>query len=95
MADLETNVHLLKYDSVHGRFPGEVKSESGNLLINGDEVKVFAERDPNNLPWGDLDVDVVMECTGLFASREKAQVHLQKGLGSILGQFTDGNKGAN
>jgi glyceraldehyde 3-phosphate dehydrogenase len=84
LADLQTNVHLLKYDSVHGRFPGDVSEEAGCLMINGDQVKVFAERQPGNLPWKDLDVDVVMECTGLFASRDKASVHLEAGAKKVL-----------
>ena len=84
LADLETNVHLLKYDSVHGRFPGEVRQEAGDLVINNDQVKVFAERQPSHLPWKELGIDVVMECTGLFASREKAEVHLQAGAKKVL-----------
>lgn len=84
LADLETNVHLLKYDSVHGRFPGEVRQENGCLMINNDQVKVFAERQPGNLPWKELDIDVVMECTGLFASREKSEVHLHAGAKKVL-----------
>ena len=84
LADLQTNVHLLKYDSVHGRFPGDVSEQDGCLMINGDQVKVFAERQPENLPWSELGVDVVMECTGLFASREKASVHLAAGAKKVL-----------
>jgi glyceraldehyde 3-phosphate dehydrogenase len=84
LADLQTNVHLLKYDSVHGRFPGEVSEDAGCLMINGDRVQVCAERNPENLPWKDLDVDVVMECTGLFASREKSSVHLAAGAKKVL-----------
>jgi glyceraldehyde 3-phosphate dehydrogenase len=84
LADLTTNAHLLKYDSVHGRFPGEVSISGDDLVINGDTVKVFAERDPAQIPWGQLDVDVVMESTGFFASREKASAHLQGGAKKVL-----------
>ena len=84
LADLETNAHLLKYDSVHGRFQGEVSIADDGLLINGDQVKVFAERDPAQIPWGSLDVDVVMECTGFFASRDKAAAHLVGGAKKVL-----------
>ena len=84
LTTLETNAHLLKYDSVHGRFQGEVSIDDGDLMINADRIKVFAERDPAQIPWGSLDVDVVMECTGFFASREKAQAHLQGGAKKVL-----------
>ena len=84
LGDLETNVHLTKYDSVHGRFPGEVSAESNDLVINGDKIRVCAERNPEKLPWGELDVDVVLECTGLFASREKASPQLKAGAKKIL-----------
>ena len=84
LADLHTNAHLLKYDSVHGRFKGDVSVEGDSLLINGDQVKVFAEREPAQIPWGSLGVDVVMESTGFFASREKASAHLQGGAKKVL-----------
>ncbi len=84
LGDLETNAHLLKYDSVHGRFPGEVKVENGMLVINGHKIKLYSERDPANLPWGELGVDVVLECTGFFASKEKASVHLKAGAKKVL-----------
>ena len=84
LTTLETNAHLLKYDSVHGRFQGEVSIDDGDLMINADRIKVFAERDPAQIPWGSLDVDVVMECTGFFTSREKAQAHLQGGAKKVL-----------
>src|ERR1700730_13657085 len=76
LGDLKTNVHLLKYDSVHGRFPGEVKVSADSFNIGFGPIKVLAERDPAKLPWHDLDVDVVMECTGIFSDREKAAMHL-------------------
>ena len=84
LGDLDTNVHLTKYDSVHGRFQGEVSTDGKDLIINGDKIRVCAERDPSKLPWGELDVDVVLECTGLFTSREKVQPQLQAGAKKVL-----------
>lgn len=78
------NARLLKYDSVHGRFPGEVTADDNSITVNGHKIKVFAERDPKNLPWGELDIDVVMECTGIFADKEKASVHLEAGAKQVL-----------
>lgn len=80
----ETNAHLTQYDTVHGRFPGEVKVQDGNLVVNGDVIKVFAERDPAKLPWGGNGVDVVLECTGLFASKDKAAKHLEGGARKVV-----------
>jgi glyceraldehyde 3-phosphate dehydrogenase len=80
----ETNAHLTQYDTVHGRFPGEVKVEGGNLVVNGDVIKVFAERDPAKLPWGANGVDVVLECTGLFAKKDKAAKHLEGGARKVV-----------
>ncbi|MFC4350931.1 type I glyceraldehyde-3-phosphate dehydrogenase [Fodinicurvata halophila] len=80
----EANAHLLKYDSVHGRFPGMVTAKDDSIEIDGHEVKVLAERDPANLPWGDLGVDVVLECTGLFTSRDKAAAHLKGGAKKVV-----------
>ncbi|MHB0872993.1 MAG: type I glyceraldehyde-3-phosphate dehydrogenase [Acidithiobacillus ferrooxidans] len=80
----ETNAHLTQYDSVHGRFPFPVNVDDGDMLIGDDRVKVLAERDPSKLPWGDLGVDVVLECTGFFASREKAALHLKGGAKKVL-----------
>ena len=80
----ETNAHLTQYDSVHGRFPFPVNVDDGDMLIGDDRVKVLAERDPSKLPWGDLGVDVVLECTGFFASREKAALHLKGGARKVL-----------
>ena len=84
LGDAETNAHLTQYDTAHGRFPGEVLVEGNDIVINGDRVKVFAERDPSKLPWGELGVDVVLECTGLFKSREKAGMHLQAGAKKVI-----------
>ena len=80
----ETNAHLLKYDSVHGRFPGEVKVEGDTLDAGLGPMKVFAERDPSQLPWGDLGVDVALECTGIFTDREGAGKHLSAGAKKVL-----------
>ncbi|MCG5548327.1 type I glyceraldehyde-3-phosphate dehydrogenase [Halorhodospira halochloris] len=84
LGDAETNAHLTRYDTAHGRFPGDVKVEGGDLVVNGDRIKVCAERNPADLPWGDLGVDVVMECTGLFTSKEKAGAHIQAGAKKVL-----------
>lgn len=84
LGDAETNAHLTQYDTAHGRFPGEVTVEGDEIVINGDRVKVFAERDPSKLPWGELGVDVVLECTGLFKSREKAGMHLAAGAKKVI-----------
>jgi len=84
LGDANTNAHLLKYDTAHGVFPFDV-SVSGDTFKVGDEtVKVIAERDPTKLPWGELGVDVVMECTGLFTSKEKAGMHLQAGAKKVI-----------
>jgi glyceraldehyde 3-phosphate dehydrogenase len=84
LADAKTNAHLTQYDTAHGRFPGTVEVDDGDLIINGDRVRVFAERDPSRLPWGELGVDVVHESTGLFRSRDKAGMHLEAGAGKVI-----------
>ena len=84
LGNTETNAHLTKYDTAHGRFPGEVKVDGEDMIVNGDRVKVFAERDPSKLPWGDLGVDVVLECTGFFASKEKASAHIKGGAKKVI-----------
>jgi glyceraldehyde 3-phosphate dehydrogenase len=84
LGNAETNAHLTQYDTAHGRFPGTVSAEDGYLVVNGDKVKVFAERDPAKLPWGDLGVDVVLECTGLFTSKAKAGAHLAGGAKKVI-----------
>jgi len=84
LGDAHTNAHLTQYDTAHGTFPGTVSVDGGDLLINGDRVKVFAERDPSKLPWGDLGIDVVMECTGFFSSREAAGAHLSAGARKVI-----------
>jgi len=84
LGPVETNAHLMRYDSVHGRFPKEVKV-SGNTISVGDEsFEVFSERDPSKLPWGKLGVDIVLECTGIFTSKEKASAHLAAGAKRVI-----------
>ena len=84
LGDLATNAHLLKYDSVHGRFSLPVSVEKDGLLVDGDFIHVSAERDPSQLPWSALNVDIAFECTGLFASRDKASQHLAAGAKKVL-----------
>ncbi|MAZ16015.1 MAG: type I glyceraldehyde-3-phosphate dehydrogenase [Ahrensia sp.] len=85
LGPVETNAHLMRYDSVHGRFPKTVEVKGDTIHIEGgDSFKVLAERDPKNLPWGDLGVDVVMECTGIFTAKEKASLHLEAGAKRVL-----------
>lgn len=79
-----TLVHLLKYDSIHGRFPYEISLEGDSLKVNGQEIKLFAERDPLQLPWGDMGVDLVLECTGVFRTAEKMDLHRQAGAKKVL-----------
>ncbi len=81
---VDVNAHLLKYDSVHGTYPGEVKSDAESITVDGKKIKVLQERDPTKLPWGDLGVDVVFECTGIFSDRDKAAVHLGSGAPRVL-----------
>ena len=77
-------VHLLKYDTTQGRFKGEVVEKNGSLVVNGKEIKTFADADPENLPWGQLGVDVVLECTGFFTSKEKAEKHIKAGAKKVV-----------
>ncbi|MEK8089803.1 type I glyceraldehyde-3-phosphate dehydrogenase [Thermithiobacillus plumbiphilus] len=84
LGSAETNAHLTQYDSVHGRFPGSVSVEGDYMLVNNDKIRVLAERDPAKLPWGDLGVDVVMECTGFFTKRDMAAKHLEGGAKKVL-----------
>ena len=80
----EINAHLLQFDTTHGRFVATVAVEDGTLNINGDRIAVFAERNPEDLPWSDLKIDVVFECTGIFTSRDKASAHLRAGARKVL-----------
>lgn len=84
LTDNATLAHLLKYDSVHGRFPGTVSHDDKHLIINGTPIRIYAERDPKALPWGDLGVDVVLESTGFFTSDEKAAMHIQAGAKKVV-----------
>jgi len=84
LGDAKTNAHLLRYDTAHGRFPGTVAVDGEHLVVNGDRIRVVAERDPAKLPWKDLGVDVVHECTGLFTSKAKAGAHLAAGARKVI-----------
>lgn len=84
LGDAGLNAHLTKYDSVHGRFPGEVSVNGDKMIVNGDEILITAERNPADLPWGKLGVDVVYECTGIFTSRDKAKLHLDAGAKKVI-----------
>jgi glyceraldehyde 3-phosphate dehydrogenase len=84
LAPVETNAHLLRFDSVHGRFPGEVTVKGDTISVGNGAIKVIAERDPTKLPWKDLGVDVALECTGIFTAKEKASMHLTAGAKRVL-----------
>jgi glyceraldehyde 3-phosphate dehydrogenase len=84
LAPVETNAHLLRFDSVHGRFPGEVTVKGDSISLGNGGIKVIAERDPSKLPWKDLGVDIALECTGIFTSKEKAKAHLAAGAKRVL-----------
>jgi glyceraldehyde 3-phosphate dehydrogenase len=84
LTSADTNAHLFKYDSNYGVFEGSVKAEDGHLVINDRKIKIFTEKDPSNLPWGQLNVDVVVESTGIFTEREKASLHLKAGAKKVL-----------
>ncbi|MFA6408921.1 MAG: type I glyceraldehyde-3-phosphate dehydrogenase [Gammaproteobacteria bacterium] len=84
LGDAKINEHLTKYDTVHGKFPGTVSIDGDYLVVNGDKIRVFAEKDPSKLPWKDLGVDVVHECTGKFTSKEKASVHIKAGAKKVI-----------
>src|SRR2546423_2185005 len=80
----ETNAHLTRYDTVHGKFPGKIEVEGDALVVNGDRIKVLAVRNPAELPWAALGIDVVLECTGLFTTKEKASAHLKGGARKVI-----------
>jgi glyceraldehyde 3-phosphate dehydrogenase len=84
LGDAKTNAHLTKYDTAHGPFPLPVSVDGDSLVIGGDRIKVCAERDPSKLPWGQLGVDIVLECTGLFTTKEKAGLHLKAGAKKVI-----------
>ena len=84
LAPAETNAHLLKYDSVHGRFPGEVEATAETITVNGKQIRSLALADPAKLPWSDLGIDIVLECSGIFTKRPDAEKHLAAGAGKVL-----------
>jgi glyceraldehyde 3-phosphate dehydrogenase len=91
LGDTKTNAHLTQYDTTHGKFRFDVAVDGDALVIDGDRIKVFAERNPANLPWGELGVDVVLECTGFFASKEKSQAHIDAGAKKVVISAPAGN----
>ncbi|TCS63138.1 type I glyceraldehyde-3-phosphate dehydrogenase [Varunaivibrio sulfuroxidans] len=84
LGSVDANAHLLKYDSVHGTLPADVHVEGDSMVVNGKKTRVIAERDPSALPWADLNVDIVYECTGIFTARDKAAVHMNAGAKKVL-----------
>ena len=84
LGDANTNAHLTRYDTAHGKFDAKVEVDGGDIIVNGDRIKVFAERDPSKLPWGELGVDVVFECTGLFRTKEAAGQHIAGGAKKVI-----------
>jgi glyceraldehyde 3-phosphate dehydrogenase len=84
LGDADTNAHLTRFDTVHGRFPGDVHVDGDSMVVNGDRIRVVAQRDPSKLPWGELGVDFVLECTGLFTSKAKASAHLTAGAKKVV-----------
>ena len=84
LTDTKTLAHLLKYDSVHGRFDGEVSASADGIVVNGKEIRIYAEREPKNLPWGKLGVDVVLESTGRFVDEKGAGGHLEAGAKKVV-----------
>lgn len=84
LAPTDTNAHLLQYDTTHGRFNAKIECDDNSISINGESIPVFMQRDPSQLPWSELDVDIVFECTGFFRSKEKADLHIQAGAKKVL-----------
>lgn len=84
LMDVKTNAHLLKYDSTYGQFPGEIEVRDGDMYIDGEKLKSYAERDPSKLPWGELGVDIVVESTGIFTDGQKAKAHLDAGAKKVI-----------
>ena len=84
LGNAETNAHLTRYDTAHGKFSGKVEVEGEHMIVNGDKIKVCAVRNPADLPWGELKVDVVLECTGLFTTKEKASGHIKAGAKKVI-----------
>jgi glyceraldehyde 3-phosphate dehydrogenase len=84
LGDADTNAHLTRYDTAHGKFPGTVEVDGDSMIVNGDRIRVLSERDPAKLPWGELGADIVFECTGLFRTKEKASAHIEAGASKVL-----------
>jgi glyceraldehyde 3-phosphate dehydrogenase len=84
LGDAKTNAHLTRHDTAHGKFPGTITVDGDYMVVNGDRIRVLAKRNPAELPWGELGVDVVLECTGLFTSKEKASAHLKAGAKKVI-----------
>jgi len=84
LGDPKTNAHLTRFDTAHGKFPGTVEVDGDFMVVNGDKIRVLANRNPAELPWGELNVDVVLECTGFFTSKEKASAHLKGGAKKVI-----------
>ena len=84
LGNAESNAHLTRYDTAHGKFPGTVMVEGDNMIVNGDKIRVFAQRNPADIPWGELGVDVVLECTGFFTTKEKASAHIKSGAKKVI-----------
>ena len=84
LGDTKSNAHLTRYDTAHGKFPGTVVVDGDHMIVNGDKIRVFAQRNPADIPWGELGVDVVLECTGFFTSKEKASAHLKGGAKKVI-----------
>jgi glyceraldehyde 3-phosphate dehydrogenase len=84
LGSADTNAHLTQYDTAHGKFSGKVEVDGDSMVVNGDRIKVLAVRNPAELPWGNMKVDVVLECTGLFTTKEKAGAHLKGGAKKVI-----------
>ena len=84
LGNAQTNAHLTQYDTAHGKFPGTVSVDGDYMIVNGDRIRVLANRNPAELPWGELNVDVVLECTGFFTSKERASAHLKGGAKKVI-----------
>ena len=93
LGDARANAHLTRYDTAHGRFPGSVEVDGDAIVVNGDRIRACCERDPAKLPWGELGVDVVLESTGFFASREKASAHIDAGAKKVIISAPGGGDG--
>ncbi len=84
LTDAKTLAHLLKYDSVHGKFPGDISVDGDTITVNGDKITIYSEKDPSKLPWKELGVDIVLECTGFFRTKKSASAHIQAGAKKVL-----------